>query len=351
MTLNSSIFDQLRIKASRTPKTIVYPEGNDKRVIEAVKGMVERKMIKPVLLGRKAEIEELCGKYGIEIAVLDIIDPVEESEKEEYCAKLREIFRKKDISNDKARELAEDHLVFGCLLVRMEKADGFVGGAVRTTADTVRAAFRVIGLESKFPTLSSCFLMELPESARFNSDGRFVYADCGVVINPSAKQLADIAIASAKSFADFTDSKPRVAFLSFSTKGSAKAGSVEKIKQAVEMVRLKKPELAVDGEMQFDAAIDADVAGRKIKGGSPVAGKANVFIFPDLNSGNIAYKITNRLAKARACGPILQGLAGAANDVSRGCSVDDIIDVTAVTVLQAEALKVQGQLAEVKVEN
>ncbi|MFH1283230.1 MAG: phosphate acetyltransferase [bacterium] len=341
----SEFFDNLRKKASATPKRIVFPEGDDLRVIEAVKIMTESKMIYPVLLGKCSVIESLCKQSALPLSELQIIDPEIESSKPLYHEELLALFKKKGLDIEEAKTLTKDRLNFGSLLVRLNQADGFVGGSVRTTADTVRAVFRIIGLSKKTPTLSSCFLMEL-ENSQYGHNGRFVYADCAVVIKPSAAQLANIALASAQTFSDLIEAEPKVGFLSFSTKGSAKDESIDIIQQALEIVKKKNPQLAADGEFQLDAAIDADVAKKKIKDASAVAGKSNVLIFPDLNSGNIGYKITQRLAKARAVGPILQGLSKAANDLSRGCSAEDIIDVTAVTVIQAESLQKLSKIEE-----
>jgi len=226
----------------------------------------------------------------------------------------------------------ETPLYFGCMLVREGEADGLVGGALNTTADTARAAIRVIGVGSSSCIMSSFFIMELPDG-RFGENGCFFFADCGVIVEPTAEQLADIAIVTASNAKKMFGWTPRVAMLSYSTKGSAEGNSVSRIRQAIEIVRKKESGLLIDGELQFDAAIIPEVAKKK-KAGDILSGNANILIFPDLNSGNISYKIAQRLGGAQAIGPIFQGLAKPVNDLSRGCSVEDIINAVAVTAIQ-----------------
>ena len=273
-------------------------------------------------MGVRTKIEQLCISKRISIEDVSIIDPLFKSSSDEYSSVIAELVKKYKMTLEEVEEFVKDHLNFGCLMVRAGKADGMVGGAVRTTADTVRSAFRIIGLSDAFLGLSSCFIMEIDDK-KIGHQGKFIYADCGVVVNPAPKQLANIAMASARSFKDIIEAEPRVAFILFLGDGSLPNENAYKINSAIDIIKSRDPGIKID-EL------------------SDISGGANIFIFPNLNAGNIAYKITERLAHARAIGPILQGLRSPVNDLSRGCTYEDIIDVTAVTILQAESMKTSG---------
>lgn len=336
--ITESLWERLTEKVRKTPSRIVFPDGEDSRVVRAAEILGSKGLAYPVLLGDSRKIKMCAQKEGVSLDKIEVISPSENPDREQFISLLLDIRKKKGLSRAKAEEMVDDILFHGCLMVRAAKVDGFVGGASRTTADTVRAGLTVLGVERTIKTLSGAFIMHVPGSP-YGNNGWFVYADCAVVPHPTAEQRADIAYASAKTYRLFLEDEPRVAFLSFSTRGSAHDACLESIRTAIDILKKKAPDLKADGEFQVDAALDKKVASRKMKGYvSEVAGKANVLIFPDLNAGNIAYKLTQRLAHAQAIGPILQGLNGALNDLSRGCSVEDIIKSALITSVQAKDL-------------
>jgi len=321
-----------RAKVSR--KTIVLPEANDIRTLKATEKVIKEEIADIILLGKEEEIKANAKDKDIDISNAVIINPEESDRFDLYVDKLVEMRQKKGMTKEKAQEIMKDPLYFGTMMVKLGDADGMVAGAVNSTPDVWRPVLQIIKTRPGISVASSCFLMEVP-NCQYGENGVFIYADCGLNPDPSAEELAAIAIAAADSARVLAEMEPRIAMLSFSTKGSAKHENVDKVIQAVEIAKKMAPDLLIDGELQVDAALDPEV-GRQKAPGSPVAGKANVLIFPDLGAGNIAYKLTERLAKAMALGPLSQGLAKPVNDLSRGCSADDIVNVIAITALEAQ---------------
>lgn len=329
--LMNSIYD----KAKKLYKHIVLPEGEEERIINAAKAITERKIAKITLIGNK---DVIVKKAGGELSGIEIIDPKTNPKTEEYINLLVELRKAKGMTREQAEKLVlGDNLYYGCLMVKAGDVDGMVGGSVRSTGDVLRPALQIIKTKPGVSTVSSCFIMSMPENSvgsKYGQNGVLVFGDCAVNILPTAAQLADIAIASAdsaKTIAGIVE--PKVALLSFSTKGSAKHENVDKVTEALAFVKEKAPELRCDGELQADAALVASVGKLKAPQ-SDVAGEANVLIFPDLQAGNIGYKLVQRFAGAEAIGPICQGFAKPVNDLSRGCTYEDVVGVVAVTSLQ-----------------
>ena len=330
-----SMIDQVWAKARQTRKRIVLPEGDERRTIQAAARVRDEGLAEPILLGDPEKIRREAGAAGTELDGIPLIDPAASPRGEAYAETLYELRRAKGLSREAAAKMAADPMYYGMLAVKTGDADGLVSGAVHTTGDMLRPALQIIKTKPGISIVSSSFLMNCPNRS-LGENGLLVYADCVVVPNPTAAELAQIAITSAETARVLCGfEEPRVAMLSFSTKGSAKHELVDKVRQAVKIAHEKAPDLLLDGEMQLDAALVPEV-GRLKAPDSPVAGRANVLIFPDLQSGNIGYKITQRIGGAE-CFAVLQGLAMPCNDLSRGCSVEDIVNTIALTAVQAGA--------------
>ena len=327
-----AIIDKIKAKAKSNVMHIVLPEGDEPRTVKAASIIVEQGLAKLTLLGNPEKIKEVAA--GASLEGIEIIDPATSEKCAEYAATLYELRKAKGMTEEKAAATVKDPMYYGIMMVKAGEADGLVSGAIHSTGDMLRPALQIIKSKPGIKTVSSCFLMESPNK-EYGDDGIMIFADCAVIPNPTSDELANIAIGAADSARALAGMEPRVAMLSFSTKGSAKHDNVTKVQEATAKAREMDPALMLDGELQLDAAIVPSVGELKAPG-SAVAGKANVLVFPDLQAGNIGYKLVQRFGKAEAYGPILQGIAKPCNDLSRGCSVDDIVATVAITAVQAQ---------------
>ncbi len=328
-----SMLEKIKNKARANVKKIVLPEGDEPRTVKAAAQIVKEGLATPILLGAADKIAAVAAEQGVDITGIETIDPENSEKTEEYTKVLFELRKAKGVTEEAAAKLVADPMYYGIMMVKCGEADGLVSGAVHTTGDMLRPALQIIKAKPGMSIVSSSFLMECPNK-ELGEDGLLVYADCVVNPCPNAQELAQIAVSAAETARVLCGiEEPRVALLSFSTKGSAKHDLVTKVQEATAIAHELAPDLLLDGEMQFDAALVPEIGASKAPG-SPVAGRANVLIFPDLQAGNIGYKITQRIGNAD-CFAVLQGLAKPCNDLSRGCSVEDIVNTVAMTAVQA----------------
>lgn len=327
-----NLLENIKSKAKIASKTIVLPEGTEERTVKAAEIITKENIAKIILVGDVNEVQAIAEKNSVDLTGVEIIDPKTSEKLEIYANAFYEMRKHKGVDLEQAKVMVTNPLYFGSMMVSQDDAHGMVAGAQNTTGDVLRPALQIIKTAPGISSVSGAFIMIVP-NCEYGENGIMVFADCAVTPNPTAEQLAEIAYASAKTAKALVGFEPKVGMLSFSTKGSAEHELVSKVVKATEIAKEKYPDLQVDGELQADAALVPKVGASKAPG-SKVAGNVNVLVFPDLQAGNIGYKLVQRLAKAEAVGPVLQGMAKPVNDLSRGCSIDDIVNTVAMTVLQ-----------------
>ena len=328
-----AFIDDIKNKAKQSIKTIILTESEDKRVLEAAEKVKKEGFANVILIGNEEEAKNKAKENNIDISGIPVINPETSEKYEEYVNSFYELRKAKGMTVDKAREMLKDNMYFGTMMVKMGDADGLVSGACHSTANTLRPALQILKTAPGTKLVSAFFLMVVPD-CKYGENGIFIFGDSGLVENPTADELSEIAISSSKSFEQLTGKEAKVAMLSYSTYGSAQSELTEKVIEATKLLREKMPNLICDGELQLDAAIVPEINSSKAPG-SPLKGEANTLIFPNLDAGNIGYKLVQRLAKAEAYGPLCQGIAKPVNDLSRGCNSDDIVGVVAITAVQA----------------
>ena len=329
-----NFIDEIKERAKKEVKRIVLPEASDIRVVTAAATVLKEEYAEVVLVGNEENIRKMAEENNLDISKAIIVDPLKSERTSVYAENLYELRKAKGMTLEQAQELVKDEVYFGMMMVKLEEADGLVSGAIHSTSDTLRPALQILKTAPGTKLVSAFFLMVVP-NCEYGENGVFVFGDCGLNENPTAEQLVEIAYSSSKSFEQLVGKESRVAMLSYSTMGSAKSELTQKVIDATNLTKELYPEMKVDGEMQLDAAIVPSV-GKSKAPNSEIAGCANTLIFPDLNAGNIGYKLTQRLAKAEAYGPLCQGIARPVNDLSRGCSAEDIAGVVAITAVQAQ---------------
>lgn len=329
-----SFIEEIKERAKREIKTIVLPEATDLRILTATETICKEGFAKVILVGKKEEIIELAHQNKLNISDAKIVEPVKSEKYTQYVEAFFELRKAKGMTLEQAKELILDPVYYGMMMIKQKDADGLVSGAIHSTADTLRPALQILKTKPGTKLVSTFNVMVIPNS-EYGENGVLVFSDCALNPKPNSEELSEIALSTAESYRSLIGKEPRIAMLSYSTYGSAKSEDVEKVREATRFAKEKAPELLLDGEMQLDAALVPSI-GKSKAPGSNVAGKANTIIFPDLNAGNIGYKLVERLAKAEAYGPVCQGMAKPVNDLSRGCKAEDIVGVVAITALQAQ---------------